>query len=216
MFSIYKLTFSNGKCYVGQTKTDLNLRLTRHKNKAYSEQSQTSVHKAFRMHGIPTIELIEKCDKQEIADTIEKENILKHNTLVPNGYNLQTGGVVCAKHNQISKDKVSVANKGRDYKGSVSEIRSKTTKANWQKPEYREKLMASLKESCTDELRAIRKNNIDKMWKERKEQGWQITEEHRAKLRASARARPAPSEEKKAKVAEKMKQVWAKRKAQII
>jgi hypothetical protein len=51
------------------------------------------------------VQLIRNCATNE-SDAVESEEILKHNSLFPNGYNLNTGGK-SAKHTDESRKRVS-------------------------------------------------------------------------------------------------------------
>jgi hypothetical protein len=65
------------------------------------------LNNALRKYGVDNFELqvLRNC-KIEDADAIESEEILKHNSLFPNGYNLNTGGK-SARHTDESRQRVS-------------------------------------------------------------------------------------------------------------
>lgn len=107
---IYCHTSPSKKSYIGQTTTSLQHRY----NNGNNYQSSPIFWKAIKKYGWDNfehtvIEKIEKDDKDELIKILnekEKEYIIKFNTLVPNGYNIDFGGgqekVTEAKKRQIS------------------------------------------------------------------------------------------------------------------
>lgn len=97
----------NGKCYIGQTLTHrLNHRKYRpygylrrfasHCSEALCDRKKnqcTCVADAIRQYGLDKFEvlLLCRCDIHELDDK-EAEQILVHNSMYPNGYNLAKGG----------------------------------------------------------------------------------------------------------------------------
>jgi group I intron endonuclease len=118
---IYIITnLSNNKCYVGQTvshvlnhgkyrKYGYIKRFNAHISEAKSTKKNQCIYlnNAINAYGIQNfkVELIEVCDVND-ADKREYENILKYNTMAPNGYNLKLGGTVF-RHTDESKKKLS-------------------------------------------------------------------------------------------------------------
>lgn len=88
---IYRLTFPNGKVYIGMTVVSLRRRLYCHAFKARQESPKLAVHRAWKLHGEPVAEIIETVDATELA-AAEKRQILSHNSFGPSGYNLTPGG----------------------------------------------------------------------------------------------------------------------------
>lgn len=97
-YIVYKHTNKlNGKSYIGITKTTMELRWKRH---IYLSKKNSSSHIAFgcaiQKHGtgdeiwdhivISTVETLEE------AFAMEKRCIQEHKTMVPDGYNMTTGG----------------------------------------------------------------------------------------------------------------------------
>jgi len=119
---IYKITNRiNHKIYIGQAVSHiLNHRKYRpygmegrfrcHISEAFSsKQNQCHyLNNAIRKYGTSnfTLELLRICSLSD-SDTIEKEEILKYNSLFPNGYNLNTGGKA-STHTTESKKRVSI------------------------------------------------------------------------------------------------------------
>jgi hypothetical protein len=73
----------NGKKYVGQTIVPLRKRMSRHK---YAE---SAIGNAIRKYGFDNfkVEVLHEA-RQEVLGDIEKECILNHDSMYPNGYNL--------------------------------------------------------------------------------------------------------------------------------
>lgn len=118
---IYKITnLQNGKLYVGQAVSHiLNHKRYRpygmegrfrcHISEAFSQKTKQChyLNSAIRKYGKESfkVELIKICSIED-ADKSETEEILKNNSLFPNGYNLTTGGL-SSKHTEESKKRVS-------------------------------------------------------------------------------------------------------------
>lgn len=96
MIGIYKITnLINNKVYVGQS-IDIKERWNQHKYKANNPKElgyNSAIHQAFRKYGIENFnfEVIEQCEVNEL-DFKERYWIQELNSLVPNGYNILTGG----------------------------------------------------------------------------------------------------------------------------
>jgi len=92
---IYKIENKiNHKIYVGMTnEKDINTRLIKHiKRSKYNENRP--LYSAFKKYGIENFEIseIEKCKTFEEMWEREKYWIKKLKSLLPNGYNISTGG----------------------------------------------------------------------------------------------------------------------------
>lgn len=96
MIGIYKIiNLINGKIYIGQS-ININKRIKDHfwKSTCQKDVSYNSpLHSAIRKYGKNnfTWEVIEECDISEI-DKKQQYYIQYYNSLVPNGYNILTGG----------------------------------------------------------------------------------------------------------------------------
>ena len=71
MWKIYRLTFSDGMVYVGQTANEVSYRLQCHKYKACNKQLTTYL----RMGRKPAVDILHKCWSQELADKLEYQEI---------------------------------------------------------------------------------------------------------------------------------------------
>lgn len=83
----------NGKKYVGKTKRTLAKRRTQHIS-AIRYTRKTFFHKAIYRHGVEafTWETLFESDDESLLYEKEREYIALYNTMVPNGYNLTSGG----------------------------------------------------------------------------------------------------------------------------
>ena len=96
-YLIYKYTSPSGKSYIGQT-CDLISRKQQHKKSKYCR----AFHNAITKYGFENFieEILEENLTLEEANIFEELYITEHNTLSPNGYNLQSGG----NNKQFSKE----------------------------------------------------------------------------------------------------------------
>ncbi len=105
--AVYRLTFLNGKGYIGVT-VDLKRRLTEH------ERADTLVGSAIRKHGAPVLHVLAICTKN-YAYALEFEAIGWLDTLAPAGYNLAEGGIGSLpgrKVSVITRRRMSEARRG--------------------------------------------------------------------------------------------------------
>lgn len=223
MYKVYKLTFSSGKSYIGQTSRKMITRITQHRQSARTG-SLLAVHCAWRMHGEPVVEVLAEVDSQEALHAAEIEAISRFNTMVPFGYNLSIGGDTAPSKNAEVAAKISQKAIGRTIDDDVKLMIGSKSKANWENPEYREKVISAVKASWTPEARAKRSEQSKAFWIKRKSDGWKCAEstreklkgrifsdESRAKMSAAAKGKPkAPkSDETKAKLSATAKTSWA-------
>lgn len=132
---IYKITNKiTGKCYIGQTTKSLEFRWAGHLT---ASSGCSALHNAIRKYGKEnfSVEEIATYSNLEDLNNAEEYFIDWHNTLAPNGYNLNTGGnnklaskelrkrmskVQEGNHNKLgfkltdeTKQKMSTAKKGK-------------------------------------------------------------------------------------------------------
>lgn len=96
---IYRITFPNGKCYVGKTK-DLSNRIALYERKITDDTSQGKVIDAFREFGADNVEIdilsepknISDKDKDLVLSILEIKYIRLSDCIYPNGYNVSIGG----------------------------------------------------------------------------------------------------------------------------
>lgn len=91
--TMYKLTFANGKSYIGITSGSLHRRIILHRSHAKKEV-RGALQRAIRKYGFNsiTVEVIATASGWEELCEMEKVAIVKFNTLAPNGYNVTSGG----------------------------------------------------------------------------------------------------------------------------
>ncbi len=103
-FEIYCHTCTvNGKKYVGQTAHGMLFRWKQHvRESRRPERHVKAIHRAIRKYGADafTHEVLETCDAQDSANASESKWIVTVGSLVPNGYNLTTGGDSFQHHEQ--------------------------------------------------------------------------------------------------------------------
>lgn len=116
---IYKITNKiNGKIYIGQTNNSLEYRWKQHC--APYSKTNSYLYNSVKCHGKEVFEtkIIARCNNQEEMDHRETYYIRLFNTLVPNGYNLRSGGSRGRMHEE-SKKLLSKVKKGKHYSPST-------------------------------------------------------------------------------------------------
>ena len=95
MSCIYKIVNNiNGKVYIGQTRTTLKERMSKHYSDARCEPGITGIDAAIRKYGEQnfSVEILCECKNEEL-DRLEKFYISEYNSFnSPKGYNLTPGG----------------------------------------------------------------------------------------------------------------------------
>lgn len=180
-YRLYKLTFSSGKSYIGQTIGKIRTRMVRHRQ-GVKWGSKLAVHNAWRKYGEPKFEIIGEYESHEDLHKAEIKAIKEYNTFVPNGYNLSEGGDTAPSKNPIVAAKISELAKGRLHSEKTKKLLKKKLKERWQDPEYQEKVSKGLKKSWTEEKRKERSILLKKIWAERKSKGFKVSEETKSKL----------------------------------
>lgn len=106
---IYSITFENGKRYIGQS-VNIRSRLQYHQRGAKNGKDWP-VYRAMRKHEF-TFEVLCVCPADQL-NAMEREHIASFNTVVPNGYNLIDGGGQQGRLHESTKQKLSIAHKGK-------------------------------------------------------------------------------------------------------
>lgn len=149
---IYKVTnLLNNKEYIGLTTTSIQKRWKMHKTASRKNRSNSILHEAIAKYGPESFSIVEICSclSKEELDIQEEYFINKFNTLVPNGYNLKTGGAN-GKHTEACKEK-------------MSKIRQKMH----QDPEFSEYISKNLFDytnNLTDEERKLHGQHSTEYW----------------------------------------------------
>ena len=110
IFKVYCITnLINNKKYIGITSRNIKTRFQEH-----CSHNQTLVYDAVQKYGKENfqIEILENNIPKEEIDKRERYFISKFNTLIPNGYNLSTGGISNKDLNDKTKRKLSEMNMG--------------------------------------------------------------------------------------------------------
>src|SRR5882762_4463739 len=92
---LYKLTnMANKKAYIGTSVNPVSHRISRHVYAAKSGRKNMAISCAIRKYGIESfkVRVIGQSEDYEKLLRMEAAAIAKQNTLVPNGYNICTGG----------------------------------------------------------------------------------------------------------------------------
>lgn len=91
MKTIYKYTFKNGKSYIGSTSNSIAMRLYQHERKNLTGHADNKLLEAAWLEfKFPSqFEILEENVPEDAGDLAEWYFILQHNTMAPNGYNIQ-------------------------------------------------------------------------------------------------------------------------------
>lgn len=210
---VYRLTFSSGKIYIGQTVKAVEHRLNHHRNNV-TAGSSLPVHNAWRKHGEPSVDVLMACATLDELNEAEARLIAEHCCIVPNGYNLSLGGNNAPKHPN-TRAKISAKRTGFRYTDEQKEVFRRATAAKWQDPEYRARVTSGVEASFTAERRAsiaahakrIHTGKIVSDETRAKLRARVVSDETRAKMSAAAKGKPkAPrSAETKAKISAAIK-----------
>lgn len=206
-FTLYRLDFTSGKSYVGQTVRALKTRINAHRTAAV-RGSMLPVHCAWRAHGEPVVHVVGEFESYSQLHDAEIALIESLGTLSPGGYNISRGGDTAPSKNPEVAAKIAAKARGRKRE-DVESLREASLK-NWQDPSYREKVSAGLKSAWTDEMRAAAGDRSKARWDKRRAEGWTMpestkeklrgkvfSEETRSRMSASAKGKPkAPRSEK--------------------
>ncbi len=217
---LYKLIFSSGKIYVGQTVRKMQTRFSQHRKSA-TGGSLLPVHCAWRKHGEPSVVILGDFNTHEELHAAEIAAIRDLNARVPHGYNLAYGGETAPSKAPEVRAKIGLKSRGRKQNPIV---KSAASKKMWQCEEYRAANTAAVRKAWEDgALREAASQRFRGMWAKRKAGGWEmpeetrlklsqkvITDETRAKMSAAAKARKRGprSEETKARIRAATTAAW--------
>lgn len=121
IYSLYKITnLLNNKHYIGITNREPEKRFSEHKRPG----ANSFIGKAIQVDGVEnfTFEvLLTNIEDKDISES-ECEYIEKYNSLLPNGYNADLGGVEYHKHSDYIKQIISEKGKGRQNPKYVADV----------------------------------------------------------------------------------------------
>jgi len=120
--TIYLVTNTiNDKVYVGQTTQKLSARISQHKTKLTDAPFSRAIQK-YGFENFTFIELI-STESQEELDNFELEIIREYDSMLPNGYNIQSGGNLSYERCKEYRVYISEAMKGnQNAKGKTRTI----------------------------------------------------------------------------------------------
>ena len=121
--AFYKI---NGKAYIGQTIRSLNERIREHKYAASKRTNNLPFHNAVASYGFENFDFYFVDRAVDLEDLNKKEQfyINKFNSLVPNGYNAESGG-----KNKIRSEET----KRKQSESRKKMLSDKTKHPNWGK-----------------------------------------------------------------------------------
>ena len=121
MYSLYKITnLLNNKNYIGVTNREPEERFAEHKKSS----SKSFISKAIQSDGVDNFSfeiLLTEIEDKDISG-LECEYIKKYNSLLPNGYNADLGGIEYHKHSDYVKQIISEKGKGDKNSKYVADV----------------------------------------------------------------------------------------------
>lgn len=198
---VYKLTFLNGKAYIGQTVRMLDVRLAQHAQAA-AAGSLLPVHCAWRKHGAPAVEVLSEHSDLAALHVAEIAAIARCGTIAPGGYNVGYGGETAPSKNPEVAAKIAAKATGRAHSDDTRTRIAAAMGELWADPTYREKVAAGVDRAWTAERRAAVGVRANRMWDDRRAHGWKVSDETRAKVSA---AMSNPSEDTRRRMSESAK-----------
>lgn len=121
MYNLYKITnLLNNKCYIGVTNRNPEERFAEHKRPS----SSSFIGKAIQSDGVKNFSfeiILTNIDDNKIS-SLECVYIKKYNSLLPNGYNADLGGVEYHKHSDYIKNIISEKGKGNKNSKYVADV----------------------------------------------------------------------------------------------
>lgn len=201
---IYKITnLINNKIYIGQTIRTLKRRWLAH---CHIKSTTFYIGKAIQKYGKEnfTIEEIDKASSQEELNDKEKYWINHYNSTDSNiGYNLREGGDKF-KMSKETKNKISLANKGKKKPPISEKTRMKMSEARKGKPLSKESILKreETKRKNGSKRTPLSQESIEKM--RRSLTGRKLSEEHIRKMSEVNKGK-IHSEETRKKLSNSMK-----------
>lgn len=121
IYNLYKITnLLNNKVYIGVTSRDPRIRFSEHKR----PNANSFIGKAIQADGVSnfSFEVLLTKIKDEDISNLECEYIKKYNSLLPNGYNADLGGIQYHKHSKSIKQIISNKKKGNKNSKYVADV----------------------------------------------------------------------------------------------
>ena len=205
MGSIYKITNTlNGMAYIGYTRHDAEK--TR-KRDHYRGCGNTPLKEAIDEYGedVFTFEILHDGIIPEFLKVLETEEIAKHNTVKPHGYNQNRGGSGVISHSEEAKRKIS-----KNTPARRPEVRRKKSEAQKGKKKHSEETKRKRSEAMKGENNPMKRPEVRRKVSEANKgkpshwKGKTFSEEHRRNLSEACKGKKH-SEETKRKRSEAMK-----------
>ena len=171
MGCVYRVTcMVNNKMYIGKTINTLEYRKAQH-FRARSKKDDGIFHRALRKYGKDAFiwEEIFQSEDEDVLYDKETEFIILHNTLSPNGYNMNTGGLRAYSFCEEKRLKMKEYWQDADWKNKILTHRNEIIRS----PEYRQKcseigkLRAQNPEWIQECIERGNRLNNDPSWKEK-------------------------------------------------
>lgn len=196
---LYRLTFPNGKAYVGITN-DFNRRMNAHRRSAnkYPQPVCRAIAKTGWDNVVREILVV---GSYAYIRQLESLAIVAFNTRIPNGYNVSEGGEFAPSLAPEVRAKISKANSGKIPTTAQRQKQAESMRLKWLEPEYRAKTVAAATgNKRSDETK--KKQSIARL-------GMKFSDEHRAKLSAARKGKIVHSwsEESRKKASESRKKM---------
>lgn len=141
----------NGKFYIGQTTQNLDKRKQQH----FSRKMNLPFINALNKYGKKNFkwEVIEECKTKNELDELEFHYIKQYNSLIPNGYNLTTGGNGTSGyiHSEKSKENMGKSQIKRFLNNNERKKLSIKQKELWLNDEYRKNQTIQIKKTWCNE-----------------------------------------------------------------
>lgn len=193
---VYRLTFPNGKAYIGITKRTAEKRFAAHVQYSVGKKRKFAVHSAILRFGADSVvvETLAFAPWSELA-ALEIKAIAEHGTRAPNGYNLTRGGDGVVDFDDITRAKMGEANIGRVPSAETRAKLSIAGSGRLHTDDAKRKISeARAGMKFSDEhrtnLSSARERSIANGYK------FVMSEQHKEKIRASKLGKPRSAETK--------------------
>ena len=180
LFYVYELLFPSGKRYFGKTK-NVAQRFKKHARAL----NKSPLANAFRKYGVGCVEVrvvYKNCSEKCCFDA-EKRFIKKHNTRVPNGYNLTDGGegFTGGRHSPATRKRMGDLSRGRKTSDATREKQRQSALGRKMSRAARAKISAA-KRGSKHSMSTIQKMRAAHL-------GKTLSREHRLKIGDANRGR---------------------------
>lgn len=177
---LYKLSFPNGKNYIGITSRTA---IHRFKEHCKSSLRPTAIRHAIQKHGIENVKLsvLAETEDWELLCLSEQEAIEKYNSKYPNGYNLTDGGEGVFGYQYSEEQKQAMSKTRKAYFLKNPDVRKEYSKRLidlFDDPEYKANHIAKQKvwQNKPEVLAANKERGVKRF------QDIEFKEKHRAKI----------------------------------